>query len=276
MNMLKITALVENTSISKEYRSIHGLSLYIETEKHRILFDVGPDDTFVYNARKMRIDLSLVDTVIISHGHFDHGGGLKKLLEINNTAKIYFSKSAFEPHYIKVLGFAFNIGLDKKLLPNDRFIFADDLTVIDEELTLFSNVSTELYPTKTNGALYAKKQKKLAADDFSHEQNLIIKSGENHILVCGCAHAGIVNILGKAESVASCEMSTVIGGFHLYNPPTRKYESDELINDIAKALDGRNARYYTGHCTGIKAFELMMTALGDRLHYLATGCEINL
>ncbi len=274
--MLRITALVENTSISKEYRNIHGLSLCIETEKHCILFDVGPDDTFAYNARRMGIDLSLVDTVIISHGHFDHGGGLKKLLEINNTAKIYVSKSAFEPHYIKVLGFAFNIGLDKKLLPNDRFVFTDDLTVIDEELTLFSNVSTELFPTKSNGALYIKKHKKLAADDFSHEQNLIIKSGENHTLVCGCAHAGIVNILSKAESAASCEMSTVIGGFHLYNPPTRKYESDELIGSIAGELSARKARYYTGHCTGIKAFELMKSTLGDRLIYLATGCEIQI
>ena len=71
-------------------------------------------------------------------------------------------------------------------------------------------------------------------------------------------------------------MYVVIGGFHLFNPPTRKYESDELINDIAKTLDGRNTRYYTGHCTGIKAFELMKSTLGDRLNYLATGCEIQI
>jgi len=274
--MPKIIALVENTSVSKEYRNIHGLSLYIETEKHRILFDVGPDDTFAYNARRMGIDLSLVDTVVISHGHFDHGGGLKKLLEINQSAKIYVQKKAFDPHYIKVLGFAVNIGLDKKLLSSNRFVFTDDIAVIDDELTLFSGVSTELYPTASNRAMYIKNQKRLVNDDFGHEQNLIIRSGEKHTLVCGCAHAGIINILDKARSITSCEISAVIGGFHLYNPPTGKYESDEFINSIAMELSVRESQYYTGHCTGAKAFELMKASLGDRLNYLATGCKIDL
>lgn len=103
--MLKIVTLVENTTLSSEYRCKHGLCLYIETEKHKILFDVGQDDLFIENAKKMQIDISEIDTVIISHGHKDHGGALKAFMSLNSDAKIYIRKAAFEPHYIKVLGF---------------------------------------------------------------------------------------------------------------------------------------------------------------------------
>ena len=113
---MKIIALVENTTASAEYRCKHGLSLYIETEKHKILFDLGSDRLFAENAKKLNIDITEIDTVVISHGHKDHGGALKEFMAINSHAKIYIKKEAFEPHYIKVLGLPFHVGLDEKLL----------------------------------------------------------------------------------------------------------------------------------------------------------------
>lgn len=101
--MPKIVTLVENTTSSSEYRSKHGLCLYIETDRHKILFDLGQDKLFLENAKKMDIDISEIDTVIISHGHKDHGGALKRFMDLNSNAKIYIRKEAFEPHYIKVL-----------------------------------------------------------------------------------------------------------------------------------------------------------------------------
>lgn len=109
---MKITALVENET-KGELKSKHGLSLYIETPKHKILFDVGPDKTLFENAEKRNIDLSRVDTVIISHGHIDHGGALKQFLKINSTAKIYIQRKAFEKHYIKLLFIKWMLGLIK-------------------------------------------------------------------------------------------------------------------------------------------------------------------
>lgn len=97
--MIKLTALVENTTSSPLYDCKHGLCIYIETAKHKILFDVGPNDLFVKNAEKMGIDLKAVDTVVISHGHYDHGGGLAKLLEINKTAKVYVRENGFVPYF---------------------------------------------------------------------------------------------------------------------------------------------------------------------------------
>lgn len=87
--MLKIVGLVENTTESPNLKYKHGLSLYIETERHRILFDMGPNDLFLENARKLGVDIASIDIAVISHGHVDHCGGLKSFLKGNSTARIY-------------------------------------------------------------------------------------------------------------------------------------------------------------------------------------------
>ena len=114
---MRITSLVENTTKS-ELKTKHGLSLYIETKLHKILFDLGSDSTLFENAMKRNIDISKVDTVIISYGHFDHGGALKKFLDINSLANIYVQKEAFEPHYSKTLFLKVPVGIDSKLKSN--------------------------------------------------------------------------------------------------------------------------------------------------------------
>ena len=137
---MKVKVLVENTSVSSKYRSKHGLCLYIQTAKHKILFDLGPNGLFLENARKMGVNISEIDTVIISHGHVDHAGALSLFLQNNHSAKIYIRESAFDRHYTKVLGLPFSVGLDRSLKENKQIIFTDSVEVIDEELTLFSDV----------------------------------------------------------------------------------------------------------------------------------------
>ncbi len=274
--MTKIIALVENTKSSKEYCAKHGLCLYIETATHKILFDLGPDNTFVKNAEKMGIDLKAVDTVVISHGHKDHGGGLKAFFSLNSKAKIYVRKTAFDPHYIKLLNIPFPVSLDKSLACSERFVFTNDNHVIDDELTVFSNVKSSEFHSKSNDVLLTKKENRLIKDDFNHEQNVILTSGGKKILISGCSHSGVVNIQKKAEIISKDKMSYVIGGFHLFNPPTKKSESNELIYDIANALNKNKSTYYTCHCTGIKVYEQMKETLKDKLQYLSTGTELEL
>jgi len=129
---LKITALVENRSEGK-LKPKHGLSLYIETEKHKLLFDLGPDATLFENAKKKNIDVSEIDTVIISHGHKDHGGALQRFLQINSKAKIYVQRRAFEQHFSKFLFFVVNVGLDRRFENHSQVILVDGDIEIDEE-----------------------------------------------------------------------------------------------------------------------------------------------
>ncbi|WP_404989193.1 MBL fold metallo-hydrolase [Clostridium culturomicium] len=112
--------------------------------------------------------------------------------------------------------------------------------------------------------------------DFSHEQSLIISEKGKQILVAGCSHTGIINIKNKAEEIVNNKISYIVAGFHLYNPVSRKVESNTLIQEIAERLKDNSTYYYTFHCTGKKAFYKMKEVLSERLTYLSTGSEIEI
>jgi 7,8-dihydropterin-6-yl-methyl-4-(beta-D-ribofuranosyl)aminobenzene 5'-phosphate synthase len=261
---MKILALVENYSHG-ELAAKHGLSLYIETAKHKILFDIGPDKILFANANKRDIDLTKIDTVIISHGHMDHGGALQQFLTINHHAKIYVQRKAFEKHYAKILAFKVNVGLAEELRSREQIILLDGDYTIDEELFLFTLTSSDNFYSSANNALYTETGK----DDFAHEQNLII-SGTKNTLVMGCGHAGVVNILEKATAYSP---KLCVGGYHLFNPLTKRTVPAKLLDCIAKEMARYDIEYYTCHCTGKKAFRFFAKRLPN-MKYLSCGESI--
>ena len=264
---MKITALVENHT-QCELKAKHGLSLYIETKKHKILFDLGPDKTMFVNAKARDIDLINIDTVIISHGHIDHGGGLNHFLKINTKAKIYIQRTAFESYYSKVLFLKIGIGLNKKIKAHPQIVLIDGDYQIDEELSLFTVKETNKCYSSANDALYSRSGK----DVFSHEHNLIIS--ENEVaLIMDCGHTGVVNIMEEAESY---QPKICVGGFHFFNPVTKKTVSTALLNDVAKELRlYSETQFYTCHCTGVEAYEYLSHKLPN-LFYLSCGEEIDI
>ena len=129
---MKITTLVENTS-GGDCKAVHGLSFYVETKQHRLLFDLGPDKTVFENAKKLGVDLGAVDTVVISHGHYDHGGALRQFLELNKTAKGRASMPAHKRSRTGVNGMARIVivvegGLVQEVFSSEK---DTDVTVID-------------------------------------------------------------------------------------------------------------------------------------------------
>ena len=264
---MKITALVENKS-NCDLTPVHGLALYIETERHTLLFDLGPDDTLLKNAEKCGIDLGKVDTVILSHGHSDHGGALGAFLKINRTARIYVQRRAFEKHYSKSLGFVkVSVGLDRKLAEHPQVTLVDGEYRIDEELLLFTTQNTAKYHSAANDTLYDE----AGPDTFAHEQNLMIFGREN-VLLMGCGHCGVVNILERAEQYRP---KICIGGYHLSIPVTKKTVPNEILEGIANELKRYDIDFYTCHCTGEKAYAYLSERLPN-MHYLSCGDTIEI
>ncbi|MDM0451694.1 MBL fold metallo-hydrolase [Clostridium perfringens] len=276
MSKLRITTLVENTKISDEYENKHGLSFHIETEKHNILFDLGPKNTFLTNAKKLNINLEEVDIVVISHGHNDHGGGLEEFLKINNKAKVYIHKDAFNEYYSIAGIFKKYIGLDKELKKNPRITLTEGDMKIDDELYLFSVVENRHKVSKYNKVLYKRVDGMYLEDDFIHEQSLIITENNKNVLMGGCAHNDIRNIIDKAEVIIGKDLDYVISGFHIFNPSTGISESDLFINTLGDNLNKRNTKFYTCHCTGMRAFKMLEEKLQDKIEYISTGQVLNI
>ena len=253
---MQITALVENSSLDKNLGTEHGLSLYIETGSRKILFDMGQTELFADNARALGIDLAGVDIAVLSHGHYDHGGGLKKFLDINRKAPVYLSRYAFEGHYH---GREKYIGLDTELTGNERLVSTGDETVIEEGLTLYScNDCQKTFPSGSQG-LHMIKDGAFLPEDFRHEQYLLIKEKGKRVVFSGCSHKGILNI------VEWFRPDVLVGGFHFSKLPL-----DETLAGYAEYLNRFSTVFYTCLCTGTEQFAFMKTRM-DRLFYLAAG-----
>lgn len=258
---MKITALLENTTKSNNMQIEHGLSLYIETKNHNILFDMGQSNLFASNAEKLNINLSDVDIAVLSHGHYDHGGGLSRFLELNTTAPIYISQFAFEPHYN---GSKKYIGLDKSLYQNERFIFVKEDFEIDTELKLFSCNQKERKYSASSSGLNMLQNNILLPDDFRHEQYLMIEENNKKVLISGCSHKGILNL------VSWFKPDYLIGGFHI-----SKLETEADLTNIAKSLNKYQTKYYTCHCTGVEQYNYIQKYMNN-INYLSCGQIISI
>ena len=274
---MRITALVENTSLRDDLSSEHGLSLYIQTQKHNILFDSGVSDLFAKNAEILGVDLSEVDIAFVSHAHFDHGGGLKTFLKRNSKAKIYVGETAFDGYYAnEIIADEKDIkrryiGLDQTLLDSGRFVFVGSRLQVDEELALFSGVKCRRLNPTGNADILKKSGEDYIRDDFTHEVNLLIRENSKTVMITGCAHCGIVNILEHLDREAGITPDFVIGGFHLSNPAQGGSEQPEIVDEIAAFLHSRKTKYFTCHCTGSTSYNRLKNVMGDAIDYLSGG-----
>lgn len=268
---MKIVTLVENTCGNERCIAEHGLSIYIETEKHKLLLDTGQTDALMKNADTLGIDLSAVDTVILSHGHYDHSGGILPFSQINHTAQIIMQKSAAKPHYH---GERY-IGIDKAILnlPNVRQIDGD--MQLDEELFLFSGITGRRCYPQGNLKLTSMENGRKVPDDFRHEQCLVISQNGKRWLLSGCSHNGILNVLDRYKEIFSSLPDYVISGFHMMKRDGEHTEEEKAVMiQTAKELSQMNTVFYSGHCTGVPAFEMMKEIMGDKLIALHSGEQV--
>ncbi|MBR4343747.1 MAG: MBL fold metallo-hydrolase [Lachnospiraceae bacterium] len=275
---MKIINLIENTEGVKECSFAHGLSFYIETKTHKLLLDLGPSEETIHNAEALDIDLSEVDTVILSHGHYDHSGGIIPFTKINSKAVIYMQDLAVDDYYADDGESATEryryIGIDKDIIKLSQANFVSGDIKIDDELELYTvkNRSHELPSTNKN--LLVRKENGFSRDDFQHEHFLVIHDEGKNILMSGCAHNGILSILDAYIDKYQKAPDLVISGFHLMKKTD--YTDCEIreIELIAQALMKYPTEFITCHCTGTAAFDIMENIMGDRLKYVHSGEEI--
>lgn len=272
---MKIVTLLENTACRAGLCAAHGLSLYIETPRHKILFDTGPNGDFLANAQALGVDLAAVDTAVLSHGHYDHGGGLAAFCEANSQAELLIHMDAFGDFYALDQGKKPRyIGLDPDLWQiESRVLPTGGLLRLDEELTLFADEGDDFPALAASAKLQVRTEEGFRPDDFRHEQNLLIQAGGKAVLIAGCAHRGIVNIRSRAAELLGRMPDAVFGGFHLFEL-TPGPAADALIDDTGRALLEGDTVYYTGHCTGAYAYERLSAILGDRLRPMTGGAVI--
>lgn len=269
---MKIITLIEDTYGHPECSYEHGLSIYIETEKHKILMDTGATDAFIENAKKLGVHLEEVDTVVLSHGHYDHAGGMLAFCEINKTAKIYMQQKAAGDYYH---GERY-IGIHKEIPKLSQVHLLQGDYVIDEELSLFTNITGRRFYPQSNLQLSQKVNGQNIQDQFQHEQCLVVHTTDNIVLLSGCAHNGILNILDRYQELYPGIPNQVISGFNMMKKTDYTPEEIKTICDTAMELKKWEIKFYTGHCTGQKALDLMKPILGDQLVEIHSGNWIEL
>lgn len=270
---MRITSIIENTS-NKGLPVEHGLSLYIERDEgQKVLFDMGQSDLFVRNAAALSLSIADIDVAVVSHGHYDHGGGLQAFFLENSKAKVYVHKDAFRPHYsLRETGLRY-IGLEESLQRNERLVLCEDEIRLDNGMSLFANVQGDSYNPFGNRLLFGPSQTE--NDSFSHEQNLIIAEEDKLVLFAGCAHRGIVNIIHKAEEFIGRVPTHVFAGMHLMKSRIYERYEDRFIESLASELmNYPQTMFYTMHCTGVEQYQKLKLHMSQQIEYLACGDSV--
>lgn len=272
---MKISTLVENHgNVEKpSLKAEHGVSFYIEVAEHIYMSDVGQSGNFADNAEKMDVDLGRVETLAISHHHYDHGGGLGRFFEENKDAVVYLHTSPNADYFaVDSPDSVRYIGLDRGLLKahQDRLNYIDESQEISPGFYLITEIP-EKYP-KPHGDERLKRRigDSIIADPFEHEMVTVVEGDEGLVVLTGCAHNGVLNMIAAAQNAfPGKSIQAVIGGFHLH------HETDQTVWEIGKTLLEMNIpRVITGHCTGEDATDVLEEVLGDRIHRLYTGMKM--
>lgn len=258
---MKLTVLVDNnTLIDRYFKGEPGLSFLLETKESKILFDTGYSDIFIENANILNKDLLDLDYIVLSHGHMDHTWGLEPLIRkyvVNGFEKVYKEKIptlvshplVFKQKYDDQ-GIPIGINIDKSLaesvfkmnLSKEAVWLTDDLVFLGEIPRTFSFEANEPIGTYDS--------EKGKVEDFLYDDTaLVYKSLEGLVIITGCSHAGICNIVDYAKKVTGIEkIATIIGGFHLLSPSREKIES---IKEYFFSL--KMDEIYPCHCTDLKS-----------------------
>lgn len=275
---IKITTLVDNQAATANNSLIHehGLSMIIQTAYDSILFDTGYSDALLKNAIQLGIDVGQIQKVIISHGHLDHAGGVKYLIDSNPFFTLMAHPGIFAKKIIRSSGNSRTFGISEDLPVLKKKGIRLDLQ--KEAVMISENImTTGFIPMKTDfeeieNRFYTEENSDVVPDLFEDEKALIIRTAPGTVVLLGCSHRGIINTLDHvAQVTGNDKIYAIMGGLHLGRAHPSKIE--KVCNHLER-FDPE--RIIVGHCTGIPAITELIRKFGDKVEMNSVGKTIEL
>lgn len=274
----QIIVLVENTTNRGGLLAEHGLSFWIEFGSHRIVFDGGQSDTVFHNAHHLGVDLSEVDAVVLSHGHHDHVGGLRKILEVAPAVPIYLHPQALEAKFTCSWKQSREIGIERSMAQMLERRIKEGLGVhTSSPVELLPGVwATGRIPRRsafenTGGPFYADSGC-TRTDELLDDQAVVLETNEGLVVVLGCSHAGVISTLDYvSELFPERAIRTIVGGMHLV-----RASRERIIHTIAAFRRYNVQRIGPAHCTGANASRELWNALPERCFTCNVASQIAL
>jgi 7,8-dihydropterin-6-yl-methyl-4-(beta-D-ribofuranosyl)aminobenzene 5'-phosphate synthase len=280
---MRVTTLIENDRVEgrEDLTAEFGLSLHIQRGDLQILFDTGASGAFADNAGRLGIDLKQVSVAVLSHHHFDHGGGLRRFLAGNERARVHLRASGWAPRYFRTLVVVKRpIGLDPSLFDRyaHRFEFVTESLEIAPGVFLLTDIGAQHPRPQGNRHLFVERNGELEPDPFEHELVLVVLEDDGMVVFTGCSHHGILNMMEAARSrFPGLSIKAVFGGFHLIGVPffdSMAAPREEVEAIGRKILDLTEGPVFTGHCTGRKAYGVLAGVMGSSLRPFSTGTSV--
>jgi len=254
--MLRITTLVENST--GEHHALigeHGISFYIEKDGHRILFDTGQSNAFLLNAFQMNIKLTDLDFIVLSHGHYDHSGGFRHIGKICNSFNLRLGKGFFDEKYAFRKGAWDYLGnnFDEEYLKERNINYSFVSLPVEEILTgvyILQDFPNLHKDENTNPRFFIRKEGKFKPDRFEDEVLMAVDTQYGLVVLLGCSHPGMRNMLDSVRRNLKRPVIAVLGGTHLVESKGRSLErSLEYLEDPEIEIAG------VSHCTGEEAMQ---------------------